>query len=90
MHVNPPRERPNASRLGLAADFLWFDPAPGVHIDGREDLRVDVSGWQVTGPGGVLVGAHHAGVSPDRPVRALARVGLTAQPVEQPFPGTIG
>ena len=33
-HVRPPRDRPSDSRLGLAADFLSFDPAPCVQIQG--------------------------------------------------------
>jgi hypothetical protein len=41
------------------------------------------------GTGGVLMGAHHPGVDPDRPIRALVPVGVTAQLGQNPLPGAI-
>lgn len=89
MLVNPPRERPRLSRLGLPADFLSFDPAPCVQGGGCEDLRIDVSRWLVAGTGGVLMGADHPGVDRDHPFRALVLVGITAQLIEDSGPGAI-
>lgn len=86
MEVSPPRDRPRDSRLGLAADFLSFDPAPCVHVEGCDDLRGDIGGRLVAGAGGVLVGANDAGVDPDRPFRTLVPVGAAAQLVEDPRP----
>lgn len=89
MHVNPPRERPNDSRLGLAAGFLSFDPAPCVQLGGRDDLRGNIDGRPVAGPGRVLMGADHPGVDSDRPARALVLVGVAAQLIEDPGPGSV-
>jgi hypothetical protein len=44
----------------------------------------------MAGTGGVLVRTHDRGVDPDRPLRAFARVGITAQPVQDLFPRAIG
>lgn len=89
MHVNPPRERPSASRLGLAADFLSFDPAPCVHLDGRNDLRGDIGRRPAAGTGGMLMGTDHRGVDPDRPLGTFGHIGLTAQLAQKPLPGTV-
>ena len=90
MDVNPPRERPIASRLGFAADFLSFDPAPCVDAHGRNDLRVDIGGRLVPGTGGVLMRADHGAVHTHCPFRPLGLVGVAAELVEQPFPRTVG
>ena len=89
-HVRPPRDRPSDSRLGLAADFLSFDPAPCVQIQGCEDLLSDIGGQQVAGTGGMLVSADHTGVDPDRPPHALGHIGVATELVEDPHPGTVG
>ena len=89
-----------ASRLGLpadvasggsgsSADFLSFDPPPCVQFGRRDDLRGDVGGWGVAGTGGVLMGADHRAVHSDRPVRALGRVGATAQRVQDLSQGAV-
>jgi hypothetical protein len=44
----------------------------------------------VAGTGGVLVGADHPSIDPDRPLRALVGIGVAAQFVEDPDPGAIG
>ena|SRR5215208_166407 len=87
--VNPPRERPNDSRAGFAADFLSFDPAPCAQLDRREDLRGDIGGWLMAGTGGVLMGADHPGVDPDRPVGTFVRVGVAPQLLEDLHPGFV-
>jgi len=87
--VSPPRERPSDSRLGLAADFLSFDPAPGVHLGARNNLRSDIGGRLVAGTGGVLMGTDHPGVDPDRPSWSLVLVGVPTQLVEDPYPSAI-
>jgi len=87
--VNPPRERPRASRLAFAAGFLSFGPAPCVHHRGRDNLRVDINRWRMPGTGGVLMRPHHRRINPDRPIRALAHIGITAQLIEDPGPGPI-
>ena len=89
MLVSPPQERPRLSRLGLLAGFLSFDPAPCAQLEGGEDLRGDVGGRKVAGTGGVLMGAYHPGIDPDRPLRALVLVGVAAQLVQDPHPGAI-
>lgn len=38
------------------------------------------------GAGGVLVGANHTGIDPDRPPRALGEVRVAAQFIEDPNP----
>ena len=76
MLVNPPRERPSASRPGLAADFLSFDPAPCVQLDRRDNLLGHISGGLVASSGGVLVSTDYPGVDPDRPLRTLGLVGV--------------
>jgi hypothetical protein len=109
--VNPPRDRPIASRLGLPAraadfaadfaadlpsdgsgsapDFLSFDPPPCVQLGGRDDLRGDVGGRGVAGTGGVLMGAHHRTVHPDRPIRALGHIGRDAQLIQDLDQGAV-
>ena len=91
--VSPPRDRPIASRLGLptrpadpppggsgsSPDFLSFDPPPCVQLGRRDDLRGDVGGQFVAATGGVLMGADHRAVHPDRPVRAFGHVGAAAR-----------
>ena len=57
---------------GSSPDFLSFDPPPCVQLGRRDDLRGDVGGRLVAGTGGVLMGADHTAVHPDRPVRASA------------------
>src|SRR5919112_1739884 len=86
---NPPRDRPSDSRLGLAAGFLSFDPAPCVQLGGHDDLRGDIGRRFVARTPGVLMGADHPGVDPDRPPGALGRVGIAAQLVEDPDPGPV-
>lgn len=89
MLVNPPLERPSVSRLGFAAGFLLFDPAPCVHRRACHDLRVDISGWRVTGTGRMLMRAHDSCVHSHRPRRALARIGIPTQLVEDPGPRAV-
>jgi hypothetical protein len=43
----------------------------------------------VTGTGGVLVGADHPGIDPDRPLGAFGPVGVAAQLVEDKHPRAI-
>jgi hypothetical protein len=43
----------------------------------------------MSGTGSVLVGADYPSVDSDRPSRALVRIGITAQLVEDPHPRTI-
>lgn len=43
----------------------------------------------MAGTGGMLVSANHPGVDPDRPPGALGHVGVTAQLLEDPRPGTV-
>ena len=92
-----------ASRLGLPtrpadfppggsdslADFLSFDPPPCVQLGRRDDLRGDVGGRGVAGTGGVLMGADHSAVHPDRPVRAFGHVGAAPQLVQDPSQGAV-
>ena len=91
-----------ASRLGLparlvgapggsgwSADFLSFDPPPCVQLGRRDDLRGDVGGRGVAGTGGVLMGADHRAVHPDRPVRTFGHIGLSAQRVQDPSQGAV-
>jgi hypothetical protein len=87
--VSPPRERPSASRLGFAADFLSFDQAPCVHHGRRDNLRVNINWWRMPGTGGVLMRPHDPGIDPNRPPRALAQIGVTAQLMQNPGPGPI-
>jgi hypothetical protein len=101
--VNPPRDRPIASRLGLparpadppsggsgsSADFLSFDPPPCVQFGRRDNLRGNVGGRLVAGTGGVLMGSDHGAVHPDRPVQAFRRVGTAAQLVQDTSQGAI-
>jgi len=82
--VRPPRDRPRLSRLGLPAGFLSSDPAPCGQLEGCDDLRGDVSRRLVAGNGGVLVGADHPGIDPDRPLRALVLIGVTTELIEDP------
>ena len=86
MLVNPPRDRPNASRLGLAADFLSFDPAPCVQLDRPDNLLGHISGRLVTSSGGVLMSTDYPGVDPYRPPRTLGAVSVAAQLVEDKHP----
>jgi hypothetical protein len=44
----------------------------------------------VAGTGGVLMSAHDPGIDPNRPLRSLGLVGVTAQLVEDLFPDAIG
>ena len=74
---------------GSALDFLSFDPPPCVQLGRRDDLRGDVGGRGVAGTGGVLMGADHRAVHPDRPVRAFAHVGAAPQRVQDPSQGAI-
>ena len=74
---------------GSPADFLSFDPPPCVQLGRRDDLRGDVGGRGVAGTSGVLMGANHGAVHPDRPVRALGRVGATAQRVQDLSQGAV-
>ena len=89
MLVNPPRERPSASRLGLAADFLSFDPAPCVQLDRRDNLLGHISGRLVASSGGVLVCTDYPGVDPDRPLPTLGLISVAAQLVEDKHPRSI-
>jgi hypothetical protein len=43
----------------------------------------------VAGTGGMLMGADHAGVDPDRPLGAFTPVGVAAQLVEEIFPSPV-
>jgi hypothetical protein len=84
--VNPPRDLPIASWLGLLdllldvlpagsgapADFLSFDPPPGVQLGRRDDLRGDVGGRGVAGTGCDRV------LEPDR-LYAHVRIGSGLQ-----------
>lgn len=74
---------------GSSPDFLSFDPPPCVQLGRRDDLRGNVGGRLVAGTGGVLMGADHRTVHPDRPVRAFGHVGATAQRVQDPRQGAI-
>ena len=87
--VNPPRERPSASLLGLAADFLLFDRAPCVQLGTRNDLPGDIGRRIMPGTGGVLMGPDHPGVDSDSPLWTFMRIGVAAQLVEDPRPGAI-
>ena len=103
MLVNPPRDRPMASRLGLPgravdcpsdgsgslAGFLSFDPPPCVQLGRRDDLRGDVGGRGVAGTGGVLMGSDHGAIDTDRPVRAFGYIGLSAQLIEDRGQGAV-
>ena len=80
---------PPPSGSGWSADFLSFDPPPCVQLGRRDDLRGDVGGRGVAGTGGVLMGADHCAVHPDRPVRAFGHIGLSAQRVEDPSQGAV-
>ena len=64
--------------------FGRVDPPPCVQFGRRDDLRGDVGGRGVAGTGGVLMGADHCAVHPDRPVRALGHVRAAPQRVEDP------
>ena len=44
----------------------------------------------MAGASGVLVGANHSGVHPDRPLAALDHVGVATQLIEDLVPDTIG
>ena len=46
-------------------------------------------GRGVAGTGGVLMGADHRAVHPDRPVRAFGHIGLSTQRVEDPGQGAV-
>ena len=74
---------------GSPADFLAFDPPPCVQLGRRDDLRGDVGGRGVAGTGGVLMGADHRAVHPDRPVRAFGHVGAAPQLVQDPSQGAV-
>ena len=74
---------------GSPTDFLSFDPPPCVQFGRRDNLRGNVGGRGVAGTGGVLMGADHRAVHPDRPVRAFGHVGLSAQRVQDPGQGAI-
>ena len=74
---------------GSPTEFLSFDPPPCVQLGRRDDLRGDVGGRGVAGTGGVLMGADHCAVHPDRPVRAFGHVGVAAQRVEDPSQGAV-
>ena len=74
---------------GSPADFLSFDPPPCVQLGRRDDLRRDVGGRGMAGTGGVLMGADHRAVHPDRPVRAFGHVGAAPQRVQDPSQGAI-
>ena len=80
---------PPSGGSGSPADFLSFDPPPCVQLGRRDDLRGDVGGRSVAGTGGVLMGADHCAVHPDRPVRAFGHVGATAQRVQDPGQGAV-
>ena len=83
----PPDFPPSES--GSPADFLSFDPPPCVQLGRRDDLRGDVGRRGVAGTGGVLMGADHRAVHPDRPVRAFGHVGAAAQGVQDPSQGAV-
>ena len=74
---------------GSPADFLSFDPPPCVQFGRRDDLRGNVGGRGVAGTGGVLMGADHCAVHPDRPVRAFGHVGAAPQLVQDPSQGAV-
>ena len=74
---------------GSLAGFLSFDPPPCVQLGRRDDLRGNVGGRGVAGTGGVLMGADHCAVHPDRPVRALGHVGAAPQRVQDPSQGAV-
>ena len=74
---------------GSMADFLSFDPPPCVQLGRRDDLRGNVGGRGVAGTGGVLMGADHCAVHPDRPVRAFGHVGVAPQLVQDPSQGAV-
>ena len=44
----------------------------------------------MSGAGSVLVGAHHPGIDPDRPLRAIGPVGVATQLVEDVLPDAVG
>ena len=44
----------------------------------------------MAGTSGVLVGADHPGIDPDRSLRTFDPVGVAAQLVEEILPGAIG
>ena len=103
MLVNPPRDRPIASLLGLPTrpggflpdgsgpppDFLSFDPPPCVQLGRRDDLRGDIGGRGVASTGGVLMGSDHGAIDTDRPVRAFGYIGLSAQLIEDRGQGAV-
>jgi hypothetical protein len=74
---------------GSRTDFLSFDPPPCVQLGRCDDLRGNVGGRGVAGTGGVLMGADHRAVHPDRPVRAFGHVGAAPQRVQDPSQGAI-
>lgn len=89
MLVSPPRDRPSASRSGLPTDLLSFDRAPCVDLGGRDHLSGDIGRWFTPGTGGVLVGADHRTLDVDRPVNALALIGVSAQLIEDAGIGAV-
>jgi hypothetical protein len=44
----------------------------------------------MSSPGRMLMGSHHSGVDPDRPLRALFAVGIPAQLIQDPRPAAVG
>src|SRR6476469_1479049 len=84
--VNPPRDRPSASRSATAlatalaetsAGFLSFDRSPCV------------TRWGVTSTGSVLVSTDHGPVDRHYPVRPLRLVTPTPQLIQDPGPHTL-
>jgi hypothetical protein len=71
------------------SDFVSFGCAPCADLGGGEDLRVDVDWWLVAGAGSVLMHAYHPGVDPYRPRRTLVTVGVPAELIKDPFPGSV-
>jgi hypothetical protein len=59
--------------------------AAHVVLDSRRVRHLDPH----EGSGSVLVGTHHPGIDRDRPLRAFGMVGVAAQLIEDPGPGSI-
>jgi len=91
--LNPPRERPSASRSGTmsvaAAESLSFAGAPCVPTGphrilehGRgQPLSRHILGWAAAGTGGVMMRPDDGGIHAELPVRTLGHVTPSPQPV---------
>src|SRR5215207_6777344 len=84
-----PARRLSVRRVGFAGRFLVIRPAPLCPTRSSRRPPQDVGGRGMAGTGGVLMGADHRAVHPDRPVRTFGHVGLSTQRIEDPSQGAI-